>query len=168
MARRLQSPSVRLLALIGVIGAAVEDGKAEAVRSDLEEALNVATGELKNDPISSWTLLRLVRFAVQVGLEERANAVARLIPEPSLRGRAQLEVLRARLAALQGRAEDSLLQLVDKDTPAYALAVEAVTRQKARNGADSDIEKAIDSLEPEKVRPFASIGLALGLQDSLR
>jgi hypothetical protein len=164
-ARAPHVPLDRLQALVAIADAAIESGKPSAARPDLEAVLDLVQSELKTTPIPSWLLWKLVRLGVQAGLGERVETVARLIADPALRGRAQLEILRGRLAGLQGQADDSLAQVVGKDALAYGLAVEAIARHGARFVSDKQVQKMVDSWEPETARPFGYIGMALGMQD---
>jgi hypothetical protein len=158
------SPPERLAILLAISTAVVDQGRLEAARPLLEEALTLVEGESKGKRISPWWLYRLARLSAEVGLVDGSKAAARVIPDPVLRGRAQLELLRFRLAAKE-TVDDSYLQMVDKDTPAAGLAAEAFARQKARQGAGTDLLKTVDGWEPERSRPLGFIGVALGLQD---
>ena len=52
---------------------------------------------------------------------------------------------------------------LEKDTPAAALALEAIARHNAATGGAA-LLKSIEEWQPEKVRPFGYVGIALGLQ----
>jgi hypothetical protein len=158
------APHDRLAVLITLASVAVEND-AESARPDVEKALNLVEGPLKGKPVSPWLLWRLVRIGARAGLEERAQVLARQIQDPSFRGWAQLEMLRGHLAGTKERADEAWVQQVDKDSFAQGVAQEAVARHNTRYGGGSAVQKSIDSLEPEKLRPFGYVGLALGLQD---
>src|SRR5262249_4863828 len=109
-------------------------------------------------------LVRLARAGAKAGLEERVQAVARLLPDAAVRGRMQREVLRKRLAERAGSADDAWTQLVDANAPVHAEALELVARHNARHGTASAMQKAIDGWD-ERLQPFGYLGVALGLQD---
>jgi hypothetical protein len=117
-----------------------------------------------NRSLSSWNLLRLVRLAGEARLTEKAKQLAAVMPDPYLRGRAQLALFRARLEATADKAEESWAEEVDKLTPGHALALEAFARHNARIGASSDVLKSIDGWQPESLRAFGLAGVALGMQ----
>jgi hypothetical protein len=91
---------------------------------------------------------------------------ARLIPDPGLRGRAELEILRSRLAGTRDRADESLLEGFAKGTVAEGLAREMLARHNARFGSSRDMQKAVDNWEPEWQKALGNAGLALGSQDA--
>jgi tetratricopeptide (TPR) repeat protein len=155
-------PEDRLPALLALAEVALERGKADVGQLALKEALSLLDAAWKKKPGSPWLLYRLVRAAVQAGLEEQAENVAKAIPDAGLRGRAQLEILRSRLANTKGHADDALAQKVDKSTPAHGLALEAVERHNVQAGGGA----AVDAWEPEALRAFGYVGTALGLQDN--
>jgi hypothetical protein len=162
-ARTAATPLDRLAALVAIASVAVEND-ASVARADMEEAVNLAEGELKGKPVSPWLLWKLVRAAAATGLSDRAQNVTRLIPDPAFRGWAQLEVVRQRLADSKEKADETLVQSVDKDSFAQGVAQELVARQNARV-AGSSAQKQVESVEPEKLRPFGYLGVALGLRD---
>jgi 4-amino-4-deoxy-L-arabinose transferase-like glycosyltransferase len=164
-ALRTLIPAAAALAVLAAV--AVETGKGDAARQDVAEAAKLASPDLAAT-VSPWVFWRLVRAGVRAGVAEQAEGVARAIADPVLRGRAQLEVLRGRLAATQGPADESLAQTMDKNTPAHGLALEALARHNARFGSASAVQKAVDGWDDERLRPFGYIGVALGLQDKTR
>jgi hypothetical protein len=157
-------PQGRVQALIAVAGVALENGQTEAARQDLEAAANLIDAELRGRALSPWVFLRLNRLAVQANLGERVQPLSGSIPDPALRGRAQLEILRGRLRSCRTQAEEAWAQAVEKESPAHALALEAIARHNARH-AGAGVQKSVDGWEPDRVRPFGYIGVALGLQD---
>ncbi len=167
-AREAGSAKDRLPALVAVAAVALDNNQADAARSDLQEALKSV-----NDPgaraVSPWLRLRLVRLSLQAGLEaDRVKAMADTIDDKALRGRAHFEVLRSKLAATKNQSDDSILSALGKDTLSYGLAMEALARHNTRTGDGSAVLKAVDGWEPEKLRPFGYVGVALGQQDSSR
>ena len=162
--RSVTVPEERFPALLAFATAAEDNDQASAARPELEDAFNLLAGEWKNRPIPPWQLLRLARAGVKAGLEEKVQAVARLMSDAATRGRMQLEVLRGFLAANKDGAEEPWMQIVDANTPAHAKALELLARHSARRGAGASMQKAVESWE-EKLQPFGYLGVALGLQD---
>jgi hypothetical protein len=151
---------------VAVAAAAVDLENADPAKKEhyVNEAFQAATSHPKLPEVSPWLLYRLVRLGVAAGMDDKALALAKQIPSLDLRGRAELEVLRARLAKMNTVADDTQLQVVEKNTPAYALAIEAWTRHNARAGGTA-VLKSVEAL-PEKERRFGYIGTVLGLQDA--
>ncbi len=162
-AGRFGIAQARLQAFLALGAVALENNQADVARQALEVAVKIADEELRGRNIPPWVLLRLVRLGVQADVGERLARVAGLIPDPAVRGRAQLAVLQGRLKSTKSKADDSWAQSVDKDTPAHPLALEALARHNAPlEGAA--LLKTIDDSQPENVRPFRYLGMALGLQ----
>jgi hypothetical protein len=111
-------------------------------------------------PNISWLLWRVVRLAALAGHDDKAKKLAAAIPDPALKGRAQLEILRARLGRSTSKVEDTAADGVEK--PALGPAKEILARHNARYGGMS--VRAVDSW-PEDLKPFGWIGVALGIQD---
>ncbi|HLJ97636.1 MAG TPA: hypothetical protein VKU02_31030 [Gemmataceae bacterium] len=162
--RAVSAPEEQLPALIALAAAAEANDQAAAVRPELENAFTLAEAESKDRPLAPWPLFHLARAGVKAGLEDRVQALARLAPDVAVRGRMQLEVLRGRLNASKGPAEESWVQMVDANAPAHLNALEMLARQDARHGAATSMQKRMDGWD-EKLRPFGYLGLALGLQD---
>ena len=104
----------------------------------------------------------MVRSAARAGHEDKAKELANAIPDVPLRGRAQLEVLRARMQK-GGKVDESAADSVDKDSPAQGVAREWIARHNARLGAAG--VKSVNAWQAEAHKPFGFIGVALGLQD---
>jgi hypothetical protein len=160
--RAIPAPEERLPPLLALIATAEDNGQATAARPDLEAALSLIETEGKDRPISPWQLVRLAHAGAAAGLEERIQAVARLVPDLAARGRMQLEILRRRLAATKDRADDSWVQIVDANTPAHPQALEMLARHNTRQGVA--MQATIEGWD-EKFQPFGYLGVALGLQD---
>ncbi|HZY87187.1 MAG TPA: hypothetical protein VFE78_20290, partial [Gemmataceae bacterium] len=112
-------PEVALRALVGVAAAAV-DAKADG-KSDLEAAVAAAPAAQRL-PEAAWPLLRLTRLAARAGLpEDQQNKVAGAIADPTVRGQAQLDVLRARLAAAPQVVGEDAAGKVDAKSLAHQL-----------------------------------------------
>jgi len=160
---------LRYAALIAT--AALQKQAPEA--ADLEAVAALLEGPLKDQPLSepqptgkpdpSWLLWRLVRVAAQAGHDAAARKVADAIPDPALRGRAQLEVLRAQLAKTTSRVDEARAAEVSPDLPAHGLAREAIARHNARAGGMA--LATVDAWTPDFVKPFGYAGIALGIQD---
>src|SRR5205807_4145214 len=112
-------------------------------RPEVESALGRVEGELKGQGVTPWQLVRLARAGVQVGLEERVQELARLVPDAAVRGRMQLEVLRGRLADRKGPADDSWVQIVDANAPVHPLARELLARHNARYGDAAAMQRTV-------------------------
>src|SRR5207249_5850446 len=84
----------RLKALAAV--AAVALGKDRNDTTDLQTALELVK-EAQGRSATSGPLWRLARAAARAGQVKLAQDLAAAIPDPVLRGRAQLEIFRARL-----------------------------------------------------------------------
>jgi hypothetical protein len=152
----------QVLALVGLAAAQVGQDQTDAARADLEEALGIL-GKTRDVP--SATLFRLVRVGVQAGMTDPLVAAARAIPDKDTRGRALLEIVRGRLAPLKGRADDSVLEGLDKESPTYALALAALARHNARVDSPKVMGNSVDGWE-EKARPFGYVAVALGSRDA--
>lgn len=111
-------------------------------------------------PNLSWFLWRVVRLAALGGHDDKAKKLADIIPDASLRGRAQLETLRAKLARSTSKSDDTAADAVEKT--ALGPAKEALARHNARYGGMS--LKTVDAW-PDELKPFGWIGIALGIQE---
>ncbi|TMQ34398.1 MAG: hypothetical protein E6K70_07860 [Planctomycetota bacterium] len=158
------APEQRLPAMIVLAETMSDKSESSGLAEVLSEALTLASSDPKPVELPPWLLWRLVRLSSRVDPGDKTLAVARLITDPSLRGRAQLEVLRVRLSRSEGPVEDSQAQIVDKDSPAHAVALEALARHNARvRGAA--VQKMVDAWQ-EKLRPFGYLGVVLGIEDA--
>lgn len=118
--------------------------------------------DLTDSSVSSWTRTRLVLQAVRCGLLDRAGKLAASIPDVGLRGWAQLQVLRASLAATEAKVEYARADEVDSKSVSWFLAKEAVARHNAKH--DRNTLATVEKWD-EPVRWFGQVGYALGLQD---
>jgi hypothetical protein len=125
----------------------------------VEEALQSLHGPPKVQA-TPWQLLRLAEVDLAAGAGDRARVVADLIPDPGLKGRVQLEALRAEVEASKGKAEKDAAEHVVPSL-AQAQAWELVART---NGGSLTAVNAW----PENVRPFGKVGAALGAQDAAK
>jgi hypothetical protein len=131
----------------------------------LQKAFAAAASDPKLQELSPWLLYRLVRLGVKAGMEDEAVALAKKISDGDLRGRAQLAILNERLDKLSQVVDEGPLQIVDKDTPAHGLALEAWARHNARWGGTA-VQKSVDAWPSETDRRFGYLGLLLGLRDA--
>jgi hypothetical protein len=159
------SPGLRLQALVGLAAIALDKGQGDS--KDLDKALELAKeGQIRVNKKDvgeiSWAQKRLVDLGLKAGRpEDSLQPVADAIAEPSLRGRAQLALLRSRLAHSSQPADEKLLETVDPNTVASALAHLALIQHNVRRGAAW--EKTVQSWQ-EPNRAFGFVGAALGLQ----
>jgi hypothetical protein len=164
LARGAIIPQDRLRGLVALAAVAADDGQASS-SPDLDDAIKLAEteGERLGEP---WLLLRLVQLAVPAGKAEHVQPVIRFINEPALRGRAQVEVLKARLVTTRGPVGDAGLSGWEKEIAptAFGLAIEAIARHDSQAGAAATVQRWSEQF-PEWARPFATLGIALGLQD---
>lgn len=135
------------------------------------EALVAQAEALKGQPAGpaqagfvdlSWLLYRVVRLAARGGHEEQAKKLAEAIPDTAVRGRAQLEIVRARLDKATGKVDDAVAEEVDKTAPAYGVARAAIARHNACHAGLT--AKAVDAWD-DALKPFGYVGVALGIQD---
>jgi hypothetical protein len=134
----------------------------EDAKKTAEEAVKVLTGKLGNKKIDGWVLVRLGRVAQAVGLdEETLLAIANRNRDPNLRAWGQYQVFRTRLAGTSGKAEESMLDVVEAGTIAAGLArVDLATHNTKQ---DKDYADKIEDWK-ENQRGFGYVGVALGLQ----
>jgi hypothetical protein len=161
--KAIEDPQVRLRALVAV-ARGTQESKGDATPV-LQEAAALLEGELKGKPLAPWLLMQAVRIGVDAGLAgEKLAAFADSIAALPLKARAALEILRAKLDRLDGKADDAMLSAIDPTPRSLAglLARQAIARHNASR--DSDAYKAAEgSQDPEAA--FAFLGVALGLQD---
>jgi hypothetical protein len=128
----------------------------------VEEAAKQIEAE-KGKEMSGWILRRLAVLAGKLGSGEAGQTIARNIAEPALRQQAFVDLMPE--TTPPDRVEATLGTAVDKNSSAYALALSNACQRQASQGDSAALQKAIQSWEPEKLRPFGYLGLALGLQD---
>jgi hypothetical protein len=159
LARLPGEPLDRLRTWLALAEIAAESGKNEQAKRYAHEALTVFESELKKAKISPWHAWQLASVLARSGGEAKAKEVADAITDPVLKGRAQLEIFL--LKATPSELDSSVS---DHTTLAYALGLEAVTRNNARAGATGEEQRELS----EEVRPFVLLGAALGMQDTKR
>jgi len=157
--------SHQLQALIALLDALV-DKKAD-IEVDLKAALERVGPALKEKEagVSSWTLYHLVQLAVRAGKGRQVGDMIKLeIPDPDLRGRAELEMVSAELDPLGGSTK-CLNDQHSETRPFCRHAVLVYSRQIARYGSSSGILKDIDRWWKPELKPLGYAGVALGMQD---
>lgn len=151
-------------ALVAVAAAAV-DGKIPT-SDDTEAAIKFAEAKLRDKGELAWSMLRLTHIALRAGLpDDRVQSLADRIANRSLRGRAQLDLFRSRLAQLKQPAEDSAADKIDPRSLARHLAAEDLARHNTRLNAGW--AAAVQGWQ-QPLKAFGSLGVALGLQDRER
>jgi hypothetical protein len=163
-AMKAGTPKDKLRALLMVAAVTIGKGKAADAKPSLSEALKIEEKFRKakmSDPVLT---LQLARLGARAGVIDKSFADG--IPDKAARARAQLELFLLELARGRDTAEPKLVDeaVKDKETLAFALGQEAVARHDARLGQHADVLGYVSSLE-ERFRPFAQIGIALGIQD---
>jgi hypothetical protein len=153
------SAEAKVRALSAVAAAALEAKAGGA--EDADAALQLAETELKNKRDTGWLLLQLVQVASQAGAaQEKMQAVASGIPEPELRGRAQLAALRARLDHGKQVVEEAAVDSVEPKSVAQLLARAYLARNNVRHS--SAWIKVVQGW-PDPQKAFGSVGVALAL-----
>lgn len=158
------SALVQLEALVAAADAG-QEGLAKTLAEQavaLAEKTSLAVED--NAKSNGWLLARLVHEGLAAGIaEDRLLGLAqRLKPGDPMRGWVEMPIFRARLAQAEGKAEESLLDLVAKGTLANAQARVEWARHNTLKDAATD--KDVDRWD-ESLRPFGYIGIALGLQE---
>jgi hypothetical protein len=149
-----KTPRVRLRSLVAVGGVTKQGAE------DLAAAGKAALADLPEPGREGWSLLRLVRLGAGAGLpEDLLGKVADAIQDPALRGRARLELLRARLAQSKGTVGTDAADGVDPQTTAGALARAELARHNARY--DAAYFRTAESW-PEPMGAFGTLGALRG------
>jgi hypothetical protein len=150
----------RFRALFALADAAV-DSKAANASGDVENAL-ISAEKLGKKPELSRSILHLTELALAAGLsEERVQTLADGIANPALRGRAQLAVLRVRLAKTQQPVEKDVADKIEPRSLAHLLAMEELARHNA-SLSTSWTDKVKSWPQPSKA--FGLLGAARGMQ----
>jgi DNA-directed RNA polymerase subunit M/transcription elongation factor TFIIS len=163
-----QNPTLsRADALLACAEVLIEHGQNDEAIRRLAEAVKIA--EIFREP-TVWQRQRCVELALAAGRRDEAERwVASGLFEGPGQGWAQLAVLKADLGQQMDQAIDpgrvqSLLPAGGSPTAPFAVGCALVARHNARQDAKSASAWA-HALEPEMGRPFAAIGVALGLHD---
>jgi len=131
-------------------------------KESAEAAAALAMGELGQQSLSAWALFGVV----QAGCRSGANDVTMLsladrVRDPALQGRAQLAVLRMRLAASKSRVDETTVEIVNAKTFSAMLARLEWMRHNCKH--DSGSAKALSTWD-DAMKPYGLAGAALGLQ----
>lgn len=154
-------PAVQFRAWLALAAAAVDAQASDT--TDIEAAMKLAEGDVRNKAELSWSLLRLTRLALAAGMPpERVQEFADKIGNTTVRGRAQLAIFQANLAQAKQSVEDSAADTIEAKSLARALAAQALARHNTRLGANY---AAVVQGWPQPQRAFGSLGVALGLED---
>jgi hypothetical protein len=156
-----QTPTLKLRTAAALLIEATRQKRPDA--ADLFSALPLGDEEVRQDKFDQlrWVLLRLVQAGVDADQSTEAlDALAKAIAEPNIRGRAQLAVLRSRLAVDKSTVETNWADKVEPKSVAHGLAWAAIARH---NSAISSGYLATVRDWPEPWQAFGSIGAARGL-----
>jgi hypothetical protein len=135
--------------------------------ADVDAAAALLDGEVKADqPGMAWLVYRLAVVAAGQGQFDRVLKLAEQVADPGLKGWAQVEAVRARLArhGTKGQAGDSALEGIGNGALPQALAREALARHNGQLDYSGTI-KAVEGWD-EAARPFGVLGAVLGEQDT--
>ncbi len=144
--------------------AAVDSSPAEAATM-LEEAASALIRE-KNSA-ANWVAIRVCRGLAKLGRFDKAEDLAKSIPDEPARAWARLEILRGRLIdAKAGKADDSWLTAIGDPLkqPAAMKAHEEIARHNAAKGHGSYSDE-VKKWPKGTVRSFGLAGLTLGALD---
>jgi hypothetical protein len=132
----------------------------------LKEAVKLMQKAPKDKRLSPWQIMPWARLAMQLNQPADAQVLANLLKEPALAARVQLEKYLRERNPDDEPAADSWKQAVPNvATLSHARALEGYARAKSRRGGGADMLQALESVEPEKIRPLGYMGVALGAQE---
>jgi hypothetical protein len=132
--------------------------------TDLDKALTLAP-TIPNKEAIMWDLFRLVELGIKGGVpEEKLQPLVDMIGTPNLRGRAQLDLLRNRLAKSSSVVPETDADKVGSPT-SHAQARLALAEHNTR--LDSSWAKVARGW-PDPFKAFGSLGIALGMQPKPR
>jgi tetratricopeptide (TPR) repeat protein len=155
----------RLQCLLSVAATAFDRDNTDEARICVSKATELIVANGKETASAPWLVLEWGLLALQTEQDGEFQKLVRALREPALRGR--LELAKYRLQAQESKelSEESWRQAVpDKSVLAHGLALQAYARNRARNGSGSEVLAAIDSVEPERIRPLGFAGVAMGLE----
>ncbi len=159
--QELPTAAYRVQALADLAEIAADADQKDEAKAMVEDAAKQVEAE-KGKDMSGWAIWRLAELAGALGSGETGQILARNIADPALRQQALVDLLPA--TTLPDQLETALGAAVDKNSLAYALALSKACQRQASQGDAAALQKAIGGWEPEKLRPFGYLGLALGLQ----
>jgi tetratricopeptide (TPR) repeat protein/DNA-directed RNA polymerase subunit M/transcription elongation factor TFIIS len=161
--RRYES---RLRALLTLAEVLIEKGQTDEALRRLSEAVAVMEPYAQH---TTWERLRAVELTAAAGnLDEAARRAAGLLARPEqapAQARARLAVLRAALQSSPDQPVDpARLGGLTPQHAAYGVAVALLARHNARIDARAT-KRWAETLDPEAGRPFAAVGVVLGVRD---
>jgi len=152
-------PEVRLQAWVRLAASGVAGSPSDP--ADLEKAIDRAA-ELKGKGEVSWQVYRLVDLGILAGLaEDKLQRLADGIGNAAIRGQAQLNVFRLRLAHAREALKEGDANQVDQATVSHMLARLYLSEHNTRQ--DGSWVKVVQAW-PQPVKAFGLLGVALGLQ----
>jgi hypothetical protein len=154
------SEVLKLRVLLGLADAGLDN--ASPITTDLEAALKLAETDARGKPNTTWLVLRLIELGRRSNIpEDRLRGLADSLEDPQLRGRAQLALLRDRLARSKQTEKDELADTVEPKTLSNALARLALAEHNTRR--DPNWPKSLETWQ-EPYKAFGLLGAALGMQ----
>jgi hypothetical protein len=187
-ARKVASPTTdplprldRIKALVAIARTSLDAGQTESARQLLEAMCKVVDGERKYllpevteslagdkdlaQKEASWPLLQMIQLGLKAGLpEDLLQAQAQAIPDPALRGLAQLAIFQQFLADHDSSVDLEKARAVGDDgSLARARALESLARHNAAHGSGRSTLKAVEGWQ-EHEKPFGFVGAALAMQ----
>jgi hypothetical protein len=163
----------RLQCLLSVALAALDQGQRDEAGTCVREAIRLLPDVKKEiaaakqeTAAASWLMLEWALLTRELEQGNDGQVFTALIMEPALRGRLELEKYRLQARDTKDLSDDSWSQAVpDTKVLAHGLAFQAYARNKARNGAGSEMLNKIADAQPEWIQPLAYAGVAVGLQE---
>jgi hypothetical protein len=152
-------PQLQLRVLVAAAAGAVDSKSADKV---LDAAVKLVQKDLQGKKELSWALLHLINLGAQAGYDEEGlRSLASAIADESLKGRAQLTLLRQRLGQTKQTVEETELDKVDGKSLSRALAREELARHNVR--ASSGYAKVVQGW-PDLEGAFGALGVARGME----
>lgn len=153
----------KLHALVAIAEAVADSDPKNAV-SDITDARNLLTGELKGHPVSPLLLLRFAHIALVTGVIEKIDQFPDVLKQGDMTRQTMLTWAIYRLDHSTAPDTEALTRVMKES--AFGPALEMLARLNARAGESSAVLTEADTWMPETLRPFGYAGVALGLQDN--
>ncbi|MBM4068512.1 MAG: hypothetical protein FJ271_06150 [Planctomycetes bacterium] len=162
----------RLLATLGVAELLQDNpngGEAAKAAMFIGPAAQIMNEEMKGAALPPWSRYQLVKAYARSGQLETARDW--LKPRggddkraAELKSWGELEIVRARLAKLDGAAADAAIpeEVKDKNSLAHALAWEIWARHNAHHGHGGDVRDILETTQDLRIRAMLLTGIALG------
>jgi hypothetical protein len=142
---------------------AVDGGQKDRALAFLKEAEGILAGSESGE--APWRRLRVAELAAAAGEPAEAERLAAALASPAAQDRARLAALLLKWSAQTDAACDpDDLKALRPGAAAYAVAVVELARHNARLDPSGTASWS-ESVEPAQARPYAAIGVALGLLD---